>query len=266
MFFSIRDDDTSYYTQPIDLIEAYSGLQNIPISISVIPNAFFRHADIYPYGREKIDQEYGMIGDNKQLIRYLKEEIEKSHFEILMHGIHHQYYYKDGWIPEMCYLSYKEIDEQITHMRKYLETIFNQEINIFVAPSNSMNKDTFRVLDEIGMDTMYILSKHFDHPFSFRYLLYYLCRNIKRIVKKTNYQGVLYYKNHKELMVYPLDKEDLIWNRYLECKKRKIPYIIYTHYWELNSSKEKKIMLENIVHKMLEDGARPCFISKHFDY
>jgi len=265
MYFAIRDDDTSFFTRPEELETAFSDIPLIPVSLSVIPAAAAEHGTVKPYG-DVAATGWGMIADNTQLVEYIRSNMERGRYEVLMHGIHHRYLRQgDSWIPEMCCMSYDQIRTEFPAMREYLQETFGCEIKTFVAPSNSMGKEAFRWLDEQGMDTMCLLSKKMDHPVSKEYIRFYLGRNIRKALRMEEYTHVLCYRNHKELPVVELSSFENIWSYYCGCKKYDLPVIIYTHYWELNRDPEKKELLKQITDAMISDGAQACFVSTCFE-
>lgn len=265
MKFAIRDDDTSYFTDVTELKKAFSEIKDIPISLSVIPEAKCNHGDVYPYGNGPFDSEYGKLGDNVALVSYLKENMIAGNFEILMHGIHHEYFQIGSeWVPETLLFDYDEAVNFISLNRRYLSELFETNIDIFVAPSNSFNKDVYKALDHLGMDTMCKLSKYVDHYYSCYFLYHYLRRNYYCAIGKFDNYGVKKYRNHKEVDMYPFESFDKSWKTYELCKQRNIPYIFYTHYWEINNSKSMKEELTQLVSKMVNDGAKPSFVSECF--
>ena len=268
MKFAIRDDDVSYFTNKNEIIEAYDFYfnNNIPITLSVIPVAINHHGDNYPYGRGPFDCEYGKVGENLELCHYIRNMIGEKKVEVIMHGIHHKYYLKnDEWIPEMCILKKTQIYESLTMQLDYMKEVFSCPIDVFAAPSNSMNKDTFWCLEKKGLNTMCIISKKFDHPLSFKFLYYYCIRNIKKMLGANYSMGLMKYNNHQELPIYGLNDFEIMKKQYLQCKKKDVPFIIYTHYWELNNDMELALKLKNIVDFMIKDSAIPTMVSKCFD-
>lgn len=243
---------------------AYCGIENVPVSLSIVPFAAYLHGDIAPY--HNIEQrigEYPPVHENEELINYIKDN--ERRFEVLLHGIHHEYRKKgEEWIPEMLTLSEDEIREELLNSRKYMERLFSREIQTFIAPSDWMDERTFAVLDELGLNTMCILSKKIDHPISKEYIFYYIMRNVLRLCGVKNV-GVKKYRNHKELECFPVLDEGKMWSNYLLCKRSNQPYVVYTHYWELNLYPEMKTSLIRIVNKMLEDGAKAAFVSECFE-
>lgn len=264
MIFAIRDDDTSFYTQPCELVSAYNGMENIPISLSVVPYASITHGNVEPYG-VSVRQDSIVnppVHKNRELVKFIVEH--KNKYEVLLHGIHHNYLHKgEEWIPEMLFLPESEIRKELPKAKRYLESVFECEISTFIAPSDWMDAKAFRVIDEMGMNTMCLLSKVIDHPVSIAYLFYYIERNLYRLFGQKKV-GVRKYKNHKELDCFPLVSEEEMWSKYLLCKKYECPYVLYTHYWELNQHPEKKNALLRIVERMQNDGAEGVFVSSCF--
>jgi len=183
MIFAIRDDDISYFTNPIDIISAYKDCQ-CPISLSVIPDAINKHKNSFPYGMGPFDRQYGKIDENKVLIEYIKSEIKNKRYEIIMHGIHHEYFQSlnsQDFIPETLFLSFEEQLNLIKKNKQYLENVFNVPISTFAAPSNAIGKSTTKCCEILGLNTMCVISKEINHPISLEYIKYYLIRNIYRL-------------------------------------------------------------------------------------
>lgn len=265
MYFAIRDDDTSYFTSPDQIRNAYKGLENIPITLSVVPKATYKHGNSYPYGEGSFDVDYGLIGDNQELISFVRTMIKKDKFEVAMHGIKHEYIKeKNYWIPEMKAFKLNDSLEELKKQKEYLEYVFDQKITVFVAPSNAMSVDAHKAIDCLEMNTMGFLSKKMDHPFSIKYLKYWSERNINKLLRIEK-PIRMKYRHHSELPVWPLESTDAMWKNYHSCKiNGEIPFIIYTHYWHLNNCEQDKNNLKMIIEMMIKDGAKPKFVSHCF--
>lgn len=160
MYFAIRDDDTSYYTKPEELISAYRELSNLPISLSVVPKATYRHGSNLPYGNGVFDLDEVLVGENEDLVTFLNGKISENSVEIVMHGITHRYYRENScWIPEMNNFKFQDSFQELQKMREYLENVFCTKVSTFAAPSNSLNCDTHKALDILGLDTMGFLTR-----------------------------------------------------------------------------------------------------------
>lgn len=264
MIFAIRDDDTSYFTQVEDLENAYEDITDIPISLSVVPNSVSQHAESFPYGKRYSNYEQHLIGENKDLVEYLVNKIQTQKYEILMHGISHEYKkIEKQWMPEMLAFDFDKSFQELQETKKYLEDLFYTSIRVFVAPSNSLNKDAHKALKKLKMDTMGFLTRKIDHPLSTRYLWYWIKRNIMKIFGRELFE-ILSYKNYSEAPMFSLQDVDTMWKNYLLCKKAGCPFIIYTHYWHLNDCSEDKMRLKSIISMMIADGAEPRFVSECF--
>lgn len=263
MKFAIRDDDVSYYTTVEEIKSAYDGLKDIPISFSIIPFASYLHGDNKPFGNHMEKEGYAKVADNLELVQFISNN--KMKYEVLLHGIHHEYKKVNGeWIPEMLYLSKEEVEQKLPDARKYLEDAFGVKVDVFVAPSNLMRRDIFNIIDKLGMNTMANLTKRLDHRITPRFMVYYFKRNIYKLFNIKKEIGLQKYKNHSEIAVHGLCKEEEMWDMYLRCKRAEQPFILYTHYWELNRDHDMKLRLLKFVDKMLRDGAKPCFVSECF--
>lgn len=49
------------------------------------------------------------------------------------------------------------------------------------------------------------------------------------------------YGKHKELNAYTIDNYERLIYEYHICKARKVPFVIYTHYWQLNTDEKRKV-------------------------
>lgn len=268
MKIALRDDDTCFYTKPEELKKAFEGL-NIPISLSVVPFAVFSHAGTYPYGPEPVEtvERYADVGENSSLIEYIKKGIEYGHFEVSLHGVHHEYFAGQAkeWIPETEFYDLEWLLTNIGFSREHLESIFGVHIQTFIAPSNAVSNACAMALDELGMDTNSTINKHFTRNVSAPYLRNYIFSNIFRMVHGTRLCLPQQYKGHMELASFDFENEDVILRQYESCQKHNQPLVIYTHYWDLLQSPEKKKQLISFINRAVQDGAEPVFLSRCFE-
>ena len=98
----IRDDDCNFFTRPEDIERVYSQIPDFPVSFATVPTIMDvaggcpeTKGNITPRG----------IGDNAELVSYLKKRYEDGKCDILLHGITHGYHFRpDGSkIPEMIW-------------------------------------------------------------------------------------------------------------------------------------------------------------------
>ena len=92
MKFAIRDDDISFFTRPEDLENIYKEIweRNILVSFSVVPFSVESH---YCGDWDNFYQETELkaIGENKDLVDFLKSKLKENKISIMLHGYSHQY-------------------------------------------------------------------------------------------------------------------------------------------------------------------------------
>lgn len=165
-YICLRDDDTNYYTSVEDINNAYGDiLGSIPITLATIPMVHGSEQTILLFNRERekfrrlrnweieaspdVLTEYHKIhpiGDNDELISFLKPLIAEGKIEIAQHGVYHRYTERG---PEMFRgrISF----EAIRDGKEYLERIFNCEVRTFVPPSNSIDPWCVECLSKLNM-------------------------------------------------------------------------------------------------------------------
>ncbi len=260
--FAIRDDDTSYFTKPEELKKAYDFIENGPVSLSVVPRTVPHHEKgVRPYG-EGIAYGYYPVGDNRELVAYLKHN---SGYDIMLHGHTHEYQQINGeWFPEMMWKDENRIREEMRQGKEYLEQLFDRKITVFVAPNNAVSAKTIRSVEALHMNYSGIIHRR-DRDFSVPYAFNYLKRWGYRVRTGLRIPDVLDYGGHKEMVSYPLDDYDKLIREYGQSKKRNTPFSVYTHYWHLNRDPETKAMLAKLYHRIMDDGAELVSISSCFD-
>lgn len=262
MKFAIRDDDTSYFTKPEELERAYSFVSAGTISLSVVPYTVPHHEKgVLPYG-EGIPFGFYPVGDNQELVSFLKGN---SRYDLMLHGYSHEYQQIDGkWYPEMLWKDEGRIARELREGKAYLEQLFERKIRVFVAPNNEVNVKAIRAAEALGLHYSGIIN-HRDRDLSLRYLMNYAARWGYRVLTGQRIPFVLDYGKHKEMVSYPLSNYDTMVQLYHQSKKRKAPFSVYTHYWELNRSPERKALLQRVYEYAVGDGAELVSLSSLFD-
>ena len=265
MKIAIRDDDTSFYTNPQDLKKAHEILGDIPISLSVVPFTVKDHTGNKPYG--DIGDEYPKyvgIDKNEELVEFLKEKVKEGKYEILLHGINHEYKKIDGeWVPEMLFKDKEELIEKVKEGKDYLNKTFDTDIKVFVAPSNAIDKNGIIAIENSNLNFSGII-RHRDRPLSFKYCISYIKRWSYRAFTGLQYGGVLYYGKHDEIIAYPVNRFEQLLKEYYGCKKHNHPFVIFTHYWEILRNKDERDAVKKIIDIAIKEGAEPVLLSECF--
>ena len=259
--FAIRDDDTSFFTSPIDLERAYDFVKNGTISLSVVPFTYNNHLDVFPYGEK--EEGYYSITNNKELINFLTNN---NKYDILLHGFNHEYRLINNIkTPEMIWKDKERLLNEITEGKKVLESSFNKSIKVFVAPSNRIDLKGISALEMNNLNFSGIISWKKDRKFNIRYLFSYIKRWSFRLFKGFAYPGFLNYGKHKELYAYPVLNVEYLKKVFDYCKKKKHPFVIYTHYWYLNENPSEKQKVIEIYNYAISNGAVLESLNEIFD-
>jgi uncharacterized protein DUF2334 len=147
MYFCIRDDDTSFFTSPEDLENAYGEITRWgPVSLAVIP---FCRAGFSKGIPEKFRGRWSIhpLHDNGALVDYLRAGISQRRFEIMLHGYHHD---EPSGRGEFSMGS--DLVEKTKDGRKYLQDLLGTNIRVFVAPKNTIGKQGLRAIIQAGLD------------------------------------------------------------------------------------------------------------------
>jgi hypothetical protein len=141
MYFCIRDDDTSFFTSPDALEQAYAEISRWgPISLAIVP---FHRAGTSKAIPERFrgQQSVHALHDNRPLVEYLRARIAEGRFEAMLHGYHHDE--PDGR-PE--FLWGKDLAQKIIDGRNYLENVLGASVRVFVPPHNAIGPKGLRAV------------------------------------------------------------------------------------------------------------------------
>lgn len=268
MIAAIRDDDTSYWTDPQDLEEAYKEIwaNKIPISLSVIPFAVKSH-HLGDWNNFFQEQSLKAIGENPDLIKFLSDKLKENKVFLMLHGFSHQYKVtgnkKDKailatrenlallrsdrkvtplvWFGEYNWKDYPQLKDETKRGKDYLEDLFHQKITVFVPPSNDISSGAAKAVAENGLNisgTMRI--SKFNRSLDFYSIRNWTLKLLWRMKYNCVYPYVMSYGTHKELSAFGLipnlafqelrEKIDL-------CRKKDAPFVMATHHWEVKKNK-----------------------------
>ncbi len=259
MDFVIRDDDTCYFTQPGQLARIYDPFwDKIPVSLAVVPfqaciksgnvpREFWDGDDIFP------------IGENRELVTFLKEQIERGRVSIMLHGYSHKIY-EDGYEFEVG----DNLSEKVGEGKEYLERLFGVKITAFVAPNNALSRKGLQAMVENGLNLAgyFLLRPSKGRPGPW-HIMAYLRRRLPRWRSGTRdyYPFVLRFRYHAELPTRALMPstrlEDLY--RFIEIARRYDGvFCLATHYWEVNEHPQMRDVLWRFLDYVDRDPAVGC--------
>ena len=238
--FAIRDDDTSFFTNPDELDAVYGPYWGkIPISLATVPFSVPEHRgksfdDRYPHDGEM------PLGDNKPLVEWLKEKIRLGYVEIMLHGYNHRYKQINGhWVGEYGWKSQQQLIEETARGKAYLEDLLKINIKVFVPPSNNIGKAGICAIRQVRLNLSGIMGRSADRPWTLDYPAAYLKRWGWRLLKGGPYPYPIEFGGIRELRAYPLTPRantDGLMNGLETCATIRAPFVIATHYWEFKDS------------------------------
>lgn len=197
-YICLRDDDASFITKVEDLSDAYDCYWNVlPVTLATVP---FSHGSqqlilscedhpnkygaVYDWEKKASADQLTVyhrthpIGENRELVEYLKPMIRNGKVEIAQHGVNHRYHQRG---PEM--LSDQHNCYTIRAGKEYLEKVFDIDVVTFVPPSNYVDRKIVRILAKLGLHLFDSGSIHYNSSLE---RLYNICCDIPGLCEKIN--------------------------------------------------------------------------------
>ena len=266
--FAIRDDDTAFFTAPEELERVYKDIWGtVPISLAVVPFSVSVYRENH-LSHECNDTDEHPLDKNPELIAFLKSRLQNQWLEIMLHGFSHQYRQINGrWYGEFAWKSPQRLQHEVRVGKAYLEKLLDTTIKVFVPPSNQIGRAGIQAIAQAGLNLSGIMGRGLDRPFSGRYIKAYTKRWTYRLMRGRPYPFVVNLGTHKELIAYsltPLVTYDKLKADFDHCNGVGAPFVLATHYWEVNRHAELYETLHRLIDYALKKGARPVRVSECF--
>jgi len=235
MRFALVDHDANYFTKPEGLQNVYGEIwDRIPISLAVVPFHACTKTGAIPPEYWAGDRVFP-IGENKELVDFLKKKIRERKVSILMHGYGHRNYEK-GYEFEAG----DDLYEKVKEGKRYLEGIFGVKIKTFVPPHNSLSKEGMKAVTSNKLNIVGSLSfAPSKRPFEAKYIFNLFRRKLFQLTTGIlTYPTILEFKTHRELACFSLipstRMEELV--RAFEVVERyEANFCLATHHWEMDA-------------------------------
>lgn len=260
---AIRDDDTNFFTKVEDLKFVYKDFNGFPISFAVIPSVL----DVSSKGScpdTKGNTTPRYVGDNQQLVEWLREKLKKNECDVLLHGINHNYKVIDG--VRLAEMQWRDNEATLVttlgSWRQTLSNLFDYSITCFVAPSNKITKYCLQSVDLVGLDFSGIVPIKFNERLTIKNICNYIHRWVFRVCTNLPYPGVYCYTGHKEVNACLLQSYEYLVKMFEYCNKHNLPMAINVHYWSLRDNPEQLELLRRFVMDYaIPHGAIPTKLS-----
>jgi hypothetical protein len=242
MKVAVRDDDTSYFTDPAAVERVYSGIWDyVPICLAVVPFAI-------GYENPGIPSEHWHSGkswpleENAALVNALAAWIGNRRATVALHGYTHQDF-PDGFEFQAA----PDPERRVASGHAYLQGVLNTPVKIFVPPHNALSK---RGLDAVSAAGLNLLGSFLSFRPSMRSwelrtpLNFWRIRRFRAATGRGKhdrfvYPHVLRYGHHAEFGCHTLipgtTLEELT-RGFNEARAFAGDFCLATHYWEINET------------------------------
>jgi hypothetical protein len=232
VYFCIRDDDTSFFTSPEDLENAYGEVTRFgPVSLAVVP---FHRAGTSKGVPEEYRGQWTVhpLHENHNLVDYLRENVAKGRFEIMLHGYHHDEPNGGGEFAVGSDLPRKALEG-----RRYLEDLLHSRIRVFVAPRNDIGRKGLQAICHAGLHLAGVAGVRRGWPLRSprTWLLWFRLQRLK-LKGQPGIPWVLDLRNHRELTgnaVTPVASFRSNNAAFEHALRVDGVFCAATHYWEL---------------------------------
>ena len=242
MKVALRDDDTSYFTEPGRLQAVYHDIwTRIPVGLAVVPHAA-------GFVDKAVPEKYWDAGrafpleENPALVKALREHLKAGRVTVAQHGFTHEDF-PDGHEFQVA----PDIESRLARGQAYLEGVLDTRIRVFVPPHNALSK---RGLTAVGSAGLNLLGSFLSFRPSMRPWDLHTAGNwwrIKQYRDKTGrtraermvFPHVLRYRKHAEFGCHgliPGTTFEELKMAFDEARSAKGHFCLATHYWEVDAA------------------------------
>jgi len=234
MQFCIRDDDTSFFTSPEQLENAYGELsQHGPISLAVVP---FHRAGTSKGVPEKYRGRWSVhpLHENRSLVEYLRQGVSAGRYEVMLHG-----YYHDEPDGHWEFQRGDDLGRRVADGRRYLEDLIETKVRVFVAPRNGIGREGLRAIAREGLHLGGVAGLRSGWPrCSPRSWRTWLRLRRWKMTGQFGVPWVLDLGDHREIpgnAVTPLSRSSANEATFRAAVSVDGVFCVFTHYWELET-------------------------------
>lgn len=255
MKFALRDDDTSYFTEPERLESVYHDVwERIPVGLAVVPHAA-------GFVDKAVPEKYWDAGrafpleENPALVRALRNHLAAGRVSVAQHGFTHEDF-PDGHEFQAA----PDIESRLAHGQAYLEGVLNTRVRVFVPPHNALSKRGLIAVSAAGLN---LLGSFLSFRPSMRRWDERTLGNWWRVRRYREQTGrgkgdrlvfphVLRYRRHAEFGCYgliPGTTFEELKRAFDEARAAGGHFCLATHYWEVDET------LKNVLLQLLDYAA-----------
>lgn len=256
MKVALRDDDTSYFTDPARLDAVYHDVwDRLPVCLAVVPHAMGFPDKAIPERYWQSLRAYP-LDENPALVTRLRELVAAGQVSIAQHGFTHEEF-PDGHEFQAA----PDLETRLARGQSYLEQLIGTKIRVFVPPHNALSKRGLRAVDSAGLNLLgsFLSFRPSMRPWEPRTagnwwrVRAYRASTDRVKSDRMIYPHVLRYRHHAEFGCHSLIPgttfEELV-KGFEEARQAGGHFCIATHYWEVDAT------LKNVLLRFLDHASR----------
>lgn len=256
MKVALRDDDTSYFTDPAKLDAVYHDIwDRLPVALAVVPHAAGFADKAIPREYWKADRVFP-LEENPELVARLRAHAAAGRVTIVQHGFTHEDF-PDGYEFQAA----PDLEHRLTEGRRYLERVLGTRLTLFVPPHNALSKRGLEAVSRAGLNLLgtFLSFRPSLRPWDRHTLAnWWRIRQYRAATGRTRadrliYPHVLRYANHAEFGCHSLvpgtTVADLVAG-FEEARRAGGDFCLATHYWEVDTA------LKDVLRRVLDHAAR----------
>ena len=255
MKLALRDDDTSYFTEPDRLEAVYHDVwDRLPVALAVVPHAAGFRDKAIPEQYWQADRAFP-LEENPPLVERLRRLVAEGRVTIAQHGFTHEDF-PGGYEFQAA----PDIADRLRKGRSYLERVLDTRIRIFVPPHNALSKRGLAAVSEAGLNLLgsFLSFRPSMRPWDSRTPAnWWRIRRYRATTGRDKgdrmiYPHVLRYSNHAEFGCHSLipgtTVDDLV-SGFEEARQAGGHFCVATHYWEVDAT------LKNVLLRFLDHAS-----------
>jgi predicted deacetylase len=242
MKVALRDDDTSYFTDPARLEAVYHDVwSRLPVGLAVVPHAA-------GFVDKAVPEKYWDAGrafpleENPTLVRALREHVNAGRVTIAQHGFTHEDF-PDGHEFQAA----PDIESRLARGQAYLEGVLATRIRVFVPPHNALSKRGLTAVSAAGLNVLgsFLSFRPSMRPWDIHTPVnWWRIRQYRASTSRTRadrlvFPHVLRYRRHAEFGCHgliPGTTFDDLKRSFDEARAAGGHFCVATHYWEVDAT------------------------------
>ena len=270
MKVALRDDDTSYFTEPGKLASVYHDVwDRVPVCLAVVPQAMGFADKAIPERYWQTNRPHP-LEENAALVQELKELAAAGRITIAQHGFTHEDF-PDGHEFQAA----PDLETRLARGQSYLEQVIGTKIRVFVPPHNALSKRGLRAVGASGLNLLgsFLSFRPSMRPWEPRTagnwwrVRSYRASTDRGKADRLIYPLVLRYRHHAEFGCHTLipgtTLEELVAG-FEEARRAGGHFCLATHYWEVDGTL-KEVLLRFLDHAGKTPGVEFVAAERLFD-